>query len=286
MLRTRRPGAALAALAAIAGVITGCASPAQKYDRTAQRADISEHTVQGARFHHKIYRNNQALRGGALHVFIEGDASVKQALRSVPPDPTPRHSLMLRLMQEDKAGAILLGRPCYHGMFATDNCEIRHLGPERYSAEIVESMIKALQTELQHSETQQVIFFGYSGGGTVAFLMAAQHPRTAAIVTLAGNLDNITLAAHHNSPPLSGSLNPADMAPLPRTIVQLHYFGAKDEIVPAALAQRTLIRQNVAPVIFPGIDHDCCWRDVWPDIQAQLHAALSPPAVPMQSQNP
>ncbi len=273
MLRNGRPRAALAVFLA-AGVATGCASPAQEYDRAAQSANISEHTVQGARFHHKIYRNNQALRGGALHVFIEGDASVKQALRSAPPDPTPHHPLMLRLMQEDKAGAILLGRPCYHGMFANDNCEIRHLGPERYSAEIVESMIKALQTELQHSEAQQVIFFGYSGGGTVAFLMAAQYPRTAAIVTLAGNLDNITLAAHHNSPPLSGSLNPADMAPLPRTIVQLHYFGAKDENIPASLAQKTLSRQNVPPVIFAGIDHECCWQDVWPDIQTRLYATL------------
>jgi len=268
-----RPRAALGALLA-AGVAAGCASPAQKYDRAAQSANISEHTVQGARFHHKIYRNNRALRGGALHVFIEGDASVRQALRSAPPDPTPRHPLMLRLMQQDTAGAILLGRPCYHGMFATDNCEIRHLGPERYSAEIVESMIRALQTELEYSGAKQVVFFGYSGGGTVAFLMAAQYSGAVALVSLAGNLDNTALAAHHNSPPLLGSLNPADMAPLPRSILQLHYFGANDANVPASLAQKTLNRQNVPPVIFAEIDHECCWQEVWPDIQTQLYAAL------------
>ena len=283
MLRNGRPRAALAALFA-AGVATGCASPAQKYDRAAQSANIFEHTVQGARFHHKIYRNNQALRGGALHVFIEGDTSVRQALRSSPPDPTPRHPLMLRLMQQDKAGAILLGRPCYHGMFATDNCEIRHLGPERYSAEIVESMIRALQTELEYSGAKQVVFFGYSGGGTVAFLMAAQYSGAVALVSLAGNLDNTALAAHHNSPPLLGSLNPADMAPLPRSILQLHYFGEKDGNIPASLAQKTLSRQNVPPVIFAGIDHECCWQDVWPDIQTRLYATLPHSARTLNSQ--
>ncbi len=284
MWRKRRLRQALVALLA-AGVTTGCASPAQKYDSAALSANFSGHTIQGARFHHKIYRNNHALRGGALHVFIEGDASVKQALRSAPPDPTPRHLLMLRLMQDDKAMAILLGRPCYHGTFATDNCEIRHLGPERYSAEIVESMILALQNELDYSGAKKVIFFGYSGGGALAILMAAQYPGTAAIVTLAGNLDNTALAAYHKSPPLSGSLNPADLPALPRSVAQLHFFGAKDENVPASLAQKTLTRQNVSPIIFPGIDHECCWRDVWPDIQVQLQSALSRPAITSQSQS-
>lgn len=266
-----------------AGVATACASPAQKYDRAAQSANISEHTVQGARFHHKIYRNNQALQGGALHVFIEGDASVRQALRSRPPDPTPRHSLMLRLMQQDKAGAILLGRPCYHGMFATDNCEIRHLGPERYSVETIESLITALQNELDHSGARQVIFFGYSGGGTVAMLMAARHAGTAALVTLAGNLDNAALAAYHNSPPLAGSLDPAYLPAFPRSVVQLHFFGASDMNVPAYLAQKTLTRQDVLPVIIPGINHECCWQDVWPEILARLHSALPEATITSQS---
>lgn len=278
-----RPRAALGALLA-AGVAAGCASPAQKYDRAAQSANISEHTVQGARFHHKIYRNNRALRGGALHVFIEGDTSVNQALRSRPPDPTPRHLLMLHLMQEDKAQAILLGRPCYHGTFTMDSCEIRHIGPERYSAETIESMTTALQNELDHSGARQVIFFGYSGGGTVAMLMAARYPGTAAIVTLGGNLDNAALVAHHNSPPLSGSLDPAHLPPFPRSVVQLHFFGASDMNVPAYLAQKTLTRQNVHSVIFPGIDHECCWQDVWPEILARLQSALTTTAITSQSQ--
>jgi len=281
--RKRLPHAALVALLA-AGGIAGCASPARKYDSAALSANFSEHTIKGARFHHQIYRNGHALRDGALHVFIEGDASVKQALRRAPPDPTPRSLLMLRLMQEDKAQAILLGRPCYHGTFTQDRCEIRHLGPERYSAEVIESMTAALQDELDHAGARQVIFFGYSGGGTVAMLMAAQHPGTAAIVTLGGNLDNAALVAYHNSPPLSGSLDPALLPAFPSSVVQLHFFGALDMNVPASLAQKTLARQNVRSVIFPGIDHECCWRDVWPEILARLQSALPAAAITSQSQ--
>lgn len=284
MWRNRAPRAGIIALL-VAGVAAGCASPAQKYDGAALGANFSEHIIQGARFHHKIYRNNHALQGGTLHVFIEGDASVKQALRSSPPDPTPRQLLMLRLMKQDKAGAILLGRPCYHGMFTEDNCEIRHLGPERYSAESVASMTSALQSEMRHSGARQVIFFGYSGGGALAILMAAQYPGTAAIVTLAGNLDNTALTAYHKSPPLAGSLDPADLPALPRAVIQLHFFGDRDGNVPVSLAQKTLIRQNALPVILPGIDHECCWQNVWPDIQAQLQSALRQPAITSQRQS-
>jgi len=54
--------------------------------------------------------------------------------------------------------------------------------------------------------------------------------------------------------------------------------------VPASLAQKTLARQNVRSVIFPGIDHECCWRDVWPEILARLQSALPAAAITSQSQ--
>jgi len=252
----------------------GCAPPAKKYATAAHNANFQDDTIQGTRFRHKIYRNNLALRGGILHVFIEGDASVKQALRSAPPDPTPRQLLMLGLMRQHNAGAIVLGRPCYHGMFTADKCEVRHLGPERYSADSVSSMIAALQKEMNRAHAKQVIIFGYSGGGTLAMLMAAQYPAVAALVTLAGNLDNATLTAYHNAPALSGSLNPADLPALPASVVQVHFFGAKDEITPAFLAQKTLARQKASAIILQRIDHECCWHEVWPDILAKLQTAM------------
>ncbi|MEQ1889472.1 MAG: alpha/beta fold hydrolase [Alphaproteobacteria bacterium] len=274
---------ALAAFIALS-VTAGCTSPAGKYDGAAEGVNFAGKVIQGRRFHHKIYRNGHDVVDGVLHVFIEGDASVKQALRSSPPDPTPRHPLMLRLMQKDESGAILLGRPCYHGLFVMDGCEIRHLGPERYSAEIVESMIAALRSELDHSQANRVILIGYSGGGTLAFLMAAQYPHVAALVTLAGNLDSAAFVAHHHSPPLSGSLDPSDLPALPRSIQQLHFIGSRDENAPASLAQKTLTRQGAAPIIMQTFDHECCWQDIWPDIQMRLHTSLHQPAPASESQ--
>lgn len=269
--------AVFAALLALC-VATACAPPAARYDAAARQAGFAEQIVRGQRFHHKIYRNANTVPDGVLHVFIEGDASVKQALRASPPDPTPRRALMLRMMQNGPAGAILLGRPCYQGLFAMDGCEIRHLGPERYSDEIVVSMFAALQGEMRQSGASRAVLIGYSGGGTLAMLLAARLPTAVVLVTLAGNLDNRALAAFHHSPALSGSLDPADLPPLPRNLLQLHFFGEKDAEVPVSLAQNTLARQRATPVIMRGFDHVCCWESLWPEINARLQISLPPSA--------
>ena len=263
--------------------VTGCASPSGRYDATARTAGDSEHVVKGQRFHHKIYRNAVSAQNGMLHVFIEGDVSVRQALDSSPPDPTPRKALMLRMMQDDSSAAILLGRPCYHGLYVMDACEIRHLGPERYSEEIVASMLTALEGEMRTAGAGQVVLIGYSGGGALAMLLAARLRAAVALVTLAGNLDNAALITYHHSPALTGSLDPADMASLPRAMRQLHFFGGRDEEVPVELARKTLTRQDVAPIIIPGFDHDCCWEGFWPVIRSYLDPVLQRPSTNYES---
>lgn len=233
----------------------------------------------GQRFHHKIYRNGHAVQDGVLHVFIEGDVSVKQALRTSPPDPTPRGALMLRMMRLDSAGAILLGRPCHHGLYVMDQCEVRHIGPERYSAETVDSMQAALQDEMRQSGADRAVLIGYSGGGALAMLLAGHMPGIAAVVTLAGNLDNTALVDLHGAPPLTGSLDPASQPRLPPSVLQLHFFGELDENIPLSAAQNTLIRQNATPIIMRGFDHECCWENIWPEILMRLPPALGQPSI-------
>ena len=271
--------AAAGLLAATILLAAGCAGPARKYDRAAHAAGFTQTLYQGPRFHHKIFRNSAPLKDGRLHVFIEGDVSVREALRHAPPDPTPRKGLMLQLMERDEAAAILLGRPCYHGVYEMDACEIRHLGRERYSREITDSMTGALRAEMQASGAREVVIFGYSGGGSLGLLMAGQIPETKALVTLAANLDNAALTAYQVSPPLSGSLDPANAPPLPDSVAQLHFFGERDVRLPVSLARETLARQKAAAVIVPGIDHDCCWQAIWPEIAARLQKALEGGAV-------
>lgn len=273
-VRSSRIAAAAGLLAAAFVLTAGCAGPARKYDSMARNAGFTETLYQGPRFHHKIFRNSAPLKDGMLHVFIEGDMSVRQALRHSPPDPTPHKGLMLQLMQQDDNAAILLGRPCYHGLYEMDACEIRHLGRERYSREITQAMIGALRAEMQASGAREVVIFGYSGGGTLGLLMAGRAPETKALVTLAPNLDNAALTAHQNSPPLSGSLDPADEPPLPASVAQLHFFGGRDTTAPVFLARKTLARQNAAPILLPGADHDCCWQAIWPEMISRLQNAL------------
>ena len=66
---------------------------------------------------------------------------------------------------------------------------------------------------------------GYSGGGTLAQLVAEKFTQTRAVVTLAGNLDLAAWVQLHDYTPLGGSLNPAERPPLPGHILQIHYVG-------------------------------------------------------------
>jgi membrane-bound lytic murein transglycosylase len=65
----------------------------------------------------------------------------------------------------------------------------------RYSPEVVASMVSALRRFLTLHPSRRVVLIGYSGGGTLAWLMAGQVSETAAIVTVAANLDR-RLDAH------------------------------------------------------------------------------------------
>lgn len=109
-------------------------------------------------------------------------------------------------------------------------------------------------------------------------LLAARFHPVVALVTLAGNLDNTALIRYHHSPALAGSLDPADMASLPRAMRQLHFFGGRDVDVPVELARKTLALQDVTPIIIQGFDHDCCWESFWPVIRAHLDPVLLGPS--------
>ena len=91
------------------------------------------------------------------------------------------------------------------------------------------------------------------------------------MVTLAGNLDIDRWAAHHGYSPLSGSLDPADLPPLPAGIRQWHWVGGRDENVPPAVVESGLVNQPSArAAVIPDVDHDCCWERLWPGLLEEV----------------
>ncbi|MDO8412256.1 MAG: hypothetical protein Q7S51_00555 [Gallionellaceae bacterium] len=245
--------------------ITGCASPAMRMDEQAAGLGYHRQVVKGEGYEHVVYiKPGRATEHSILHVYLEGDGTpwVRKHLAAF--DPTPRKPVMLALMALDSMPSLYLGRPCYHGLSQTIGCMPDLWTSARYSEVVVASMTSAL-TQLAE-DYQSVILMGYSGGGTLAMLLAERLPKTKAVITLAANLDTDRWAALHGEQ-LSGSLNPARRPPLPTHIKQQHFAGGEDDNVPPAL-----IRDAVAPQpgaafkVFEKFDHGCCWQTVWSEI--------------------
>jgi pimeloyl-ACP methyl ester carboxylesterase len=109
---------------------------------------------------------------------------------------------------------------------------------------------------------------GYSGGGSIAVLLAARRQDIAWLVTIGANLDLGFWTTLHDVTPLSGSLNPAYYAASIQKLPQLHLIGEKDKIVPASVSRayldKVVDKENIRFKTISGFDHQCCWADIWP----------------------
>jgi pimeloyl-ACP methyl ester carboxylesterase len=261
-------GPALRSCAALA-LLAACATPAQRVDARAAGLGYTREIVAGAPYRHLLYFKPGS--GAALHVYIEHDGSPWLGENSVATDPTPREPLMLELMAADPAPGVYLGRPCHFGVERSPPCSPLAWTHERFSEQTVASMAAALSDALARRPYDRLAFFGYSGGGTLAWLLAEHFAQTTAVVTLAGNLDIDAWARLHDYSALVGSLNPADRAPLPDSVTQIHYVGTRDRNVPPGITHGFAQRHpGVRIVELADFDHRCCWRDWWPAALREL----------------
>jgi len=255
-------------LALVVVVSVGCVSPAAQFDERAAALGLRRIVVTGAGFPHVLYRKTGAPTP-TLHVYIDGDGT--PWIGSQPAaDPTPRNPLMLQLTALDPVPAVYVGRPCYHGTAAFSPCSARLWTRGRYSSEVLVSLSTVVRQLMAQEGYARVAWFGHSGGGTIAVLLAERFPETVALVTIAANLDTAAWAAYAGQEDLSGSLNPAAMPPLSPRIQQRHYAGGKDRIVLPVLTASVAGRLGAPLRVVDDYDHLCCWEQIWPRILNEL----------------
>jgi pimeloyl-ACP methyl ester carboxylesterase len=248
-------------------ILAGCVSPADRFDAAAAAAGLRRIAVEGDGFRHAAFVND-APATGFVRIYLDGDGSPYLG-KAIATDPTPRQSLALALLAEDKGPALYLGRPCYHGETAPTGCTPDLWTRSRYGEAVVASMVAAAQRFIAGQGIDRVTLVGHSGGGTLAMLIAPRIPQTNAVVTIGANLDVAAWASYAHED-LSGSLDPRTAMPLPARVRQYHYAGGNDRVVPPAVAASAANGALETLIVVDGFDHICCWEAIWPAILARL----------------
>jgi hypothetical protein len=252
------------------GLLSACATPTERAARLAGRTGFQAEIVSGKPFLHQVFVKWTG--GDSLSIFIEGDGSpwIRQG-RTVSEDPTPRRALALELAARTPGSVLYLGRPCYFGARSDSTCEARRWTFDRYSAATVASMAAVANRLAEGHAVTHITLVGYSGGGTLALLMAPRVHAVERVITVAGNLDVEQWTRYHGYEALDGSLDPASQEPLGAAIEQWHLLGDRDLTVPPELVRRYLERAAPERVLhFPTFDHRCCWAQSWPRIWARI----------------
>jgi dienelactone hydrolase len=260
------------ALAMISLQLTGCA---------ARRAFDPYHgldpgyrvtTVQGTQFAHAVVVPAAQTSAPTLWVFLEGDGEPwVDGGRRIARDPSPKIPLAFDLFKASPVPRAYLGRPCYFSHAHDAGCDPSMWTSARYGKAAVASVAAALETLILENSTRRVILVGYSGGGTIAYLVAPHIPAVSAVVSIAANLDIDAWTRAHGFLPLSDSDNPATVPALDRRIVQIAIVGGRDLNIPPSSLRAFQDRQQPQEVwIYDDHDHACCWRRDWPSILSRI----------------
>jgi len=207
-----------------------------------------------------------------IHVYIEGDGHSWIRKTRLSSNPTPRQPLALTLALEDPhPHVVYLARPCQYTPLEQDkNCSPKYWSSHRYSPEVIQSTNDVLNKIKSKTHSAKFVLIGFSGGASIAALVASQRTDIAALITVAGDLNHEALNAYHGTTPLPASLNPTAVTHLLKKLPQQHWSGGKDKIVPSWVSQAFADKINsplqVKLFVLKDASHHKGWKEKWADI--------------------
>lgn len=238
-----------------------------------QRLHVADNIAKANALHVKVFKTKKfniygqynKLTCKEINVYIEGDGLAWITSSTISDNPTPLNPLALKLMAQDSATCKLyLARPCQYTQGLT--CKEKYWTSHRFSQEVIDSYNELLN----NFKEKQFHLFGYSGGGTVATLLAAHRSDIKSLVTIAGNLDIDYWAKKHYVTPLGGSLNPTNYVDKLKNIKQLHLIGGKDKIIDKTIFDSYnsyfVDNSNINFKLYKDFTHSCCWDIEWKNI--------------------
>lgn len=207
--------------------------------------------------------------------YIEGDGQAWLNKRRVSPNPTPKDPVALKLASiDDSSTVIYLARPCqYLNLEKEPRCQPDYWTNKRASKEVIESMNSAISEIKKQLEIKKIRLVGYSGGATIAAILASTRNDIIDLRTLAGNLDIDVFTRIHEVSPLSGSLNPIDYAEQLSKIPQIHFISTNDSIITYQIIESYINELNkfdngfncFKVLGFKQATHTKGWLEIWKD---------------------
>lgn len=259
--------------------ILGCTSTTQIISpeiRSAQAAHLAkqagwkDYTLSTSLFTLKAYGSSVLKNKKSLTIYIEGDGFAWISEDRPSENPTPRVPMGLKMAIHDQKNnpVAYLARPCQFVLNdAWRNCRLAYWTDLRFSPEVIQSMNQAVDELKKHYHAQHIVLIGYSGGGTIATLLAARRKDVIQLITVAAILDTDVWVQQNRLTPLYGSLNPANEWKNLVSIPQTHWVGGNDKVVPKAVADAFAKRFPVINkpniIVVPNFDHACCWSTNW-----------------------
>jgi dienelactone hydrolase len=202
-----------------------------------------------------------------LIVYLEGDGAAWITPTRLSADPTPKEATALMMASQDYAGNVAyLARPCqFVAEKERQNCSPHYWSNARFAPEVVRALREAV-LQLQHqSGAERLRLVGYSGGGSLAILLAADlQPEW--LVTVAAPLDSDAWTHWHHLSPLDLSQNPRTAWRQLAGMRQRHWVGGQDEVIPKELSRQILSSIAGGTELLqeePTFDHYCCWGKQW-----------------------
>ncbi|MFP4386939.1 MAG: hypothetical protein ACLFP8_06930 [Alphaproteobacteria bacterium] len=206
-------------------------------------------------------------RGGVANLYIEGQGNKDAS------DPTPSNPVALHLASKDKAeNVIYIARPCQYTSMVSpaQKCDPKYWNEDSFSQTVLDSYNKALEGIITRYGIRSFNLIGYSGGGTIATLLAAHRADIKSVRTVAGILDHTAYTQETGAPPFNNSLNPVSETMSLAKTPQYHFVGGADDTVPPAVLHSYL--QSMPPgncvqtMFVQEASHNTGWVDKWPEL--------------------
>lgn len=248
----------------LAALLPGCSSAVRLEDLSGETSH-SVMTVPSGPFPLQalVPEQRKQLKLPILRVYIEGDGRAWATSSQPSLDPTPHNPIVALLAIGDATPAVYLSRPCQY--IQNDGCSTQVWTDGRFGPGVIQSMSEALDILKGIYQSDRLELIGYSGGGAVVLLLAAQRDDVIQIQTMAGNIDPTVWVALHGLSTLKGSLDPLGRVEKLKDIEQRHLVGLSDTVVPPSLARgyARKLQGHCVAVVEVDATHDMGWQAVW-----------------------